>query len=176
MVPPPPVPLWKRPMTLLCGVLVFALYLLSTLPGLAASAIWLWRGMTGWKLTVVGAGLLISAFTGGSPVAWVMRDLFTTRCPSVVEENTRALAESALEFSIDHDGRYPAILEELYLPDEDGVPYLMGSFPPSDPWGRAYNYQPPGEGRELRVWSLGRDGLPGGEGADRDVDQDGYGH
>ena len=49
-------------------------------------------------------------------------------------------------------------------------PYLQKAIP-SDPWGKAYNYASPGEhnvaGYDL--WTLGRDGQPGGEGDDADV-------
>ena len=40
---------------------------------------------------------------------------------------------------------------------------------PKDPWNRDYEYLSPGQHGEIDVWSLGRDGKPGGEGADADV-------
>jgi general secretion pathway protein G len=40
---------------------------------------------------------------------------------------------------------------------------------PKDPWNRDYEYLSPGQHGEADVWSLGRDGKPGGEGADSDV-------
>jgi general secretion pathway protein G len=39
---------------------------------------------------------------------------------------------------------------------------------PKDPWGRDYQYQSPGQHGEVDVYSLGRDGKVGGEGADAD--------
>ena len=41
-----------------------------------------------------------------------------------------------------------------------------------DPWDNAYVYEPPGEGKELVLYSLGRDGAPGGvgEGGQRPVE------
>ncbi len=38
-----------------------------------------------------------------------------------------------------------------------------------DPWGRPYLYASPGQHGEADVWSHGRDGKEGGEGADADI-------
>ena len=38
-----------------------------------------------------------------------------------------------------------------------------------DPWGRPYLYLSPGEYREVDIYSLGADGLPGGEGQNADI-------
>jgi len=40
---------------------------------------------------------------------------------------------------------------------------------PKDPWNRDYEYLSPGQHGEMDVWSLGRDGKPGGEGPDSDI-------
>ena len=40
---------------------------------------------------------------------------------------------------------------------------------PMDPWGRAYLYLSPGEYREADIYSMGADGLPGGEGQNADI-------
>ncbi len=40
---------------------------------------------------------------------------------------------------------------------------------PKDPWGHEYLYLAPGQHGETDVYSLGRDGQPGGEGEDADV-------
>ena len=40
---------------------------------------------------------------------------------------------------------------------------------PEDPWGNPYQYAYPGELGEFDVYSLGRDGRPGGEGLDADI-------
>ncbi len=40
---------------------------------------------------------------------------------------------------------------------------------PNDPWGNPYQYVYPGQNREFDVYSLGRDGRPGGEGYDADI-------
>lgn len=40
---------------------------------------------------------------------------------------------------------------------------------PQDPWGRPYVYRNPGQAGGFDLYSLGRDGQPGGEGVDADI-------
>ncbi|TBU95667.1 type II secretion system major pseudopilin GspG [Phytopseudomonas dryadis] len=40
---------------------------------------------------------------------------------------------------------------------------------PQDPWGNAYQYRSPGEHGRVDVYSLGADGIEGGEGIDADL-------
>lgn len=40
---------------------------------------------------------------------------------------------------------------------------------PKDPWGNAYLYLNPGNNSEIDIYTLGRDGRPGGEGEDADI-------
>lgn len=40
---------------------------------------------------------------------------------------------------------------------------------PFDPWGRPYLYLSPGENGEIDIYSLGADGLSGGEGQNADI-------
>jgi general secretion pathway protein G len=40
---------------------------------------------------------------------------------------------------------------------------------PADPWGNPYIYLSPGNQREIDIYTLGRDGQPGGEGVDGDI-------
>jgi general secretion pathway protein G len=40
---------------------------------------------------------------------------------------------------------------------------------PKDPWDRPYVYENPGKQSEFDIYSLGRDGQPGGDGPDADV-------
>ena len=72
-------------------------------------------------------------------------------------------------------GRYPTTQEGLNAlrrqPGDaqkwDG-PYLKKEVP-LDPWGRAYIYRSPGEHGPCDLFSYGADGVPGGEGDNRDV-------
>src|SRR5205814_9217515 len=73
------------------------------------------------------------------------------------------------EYSINHEGRYPERLDELTRPDKNGRVVLRAI--PKDPWKREYGYEPPNPARqEPRVFTLGKDGQPGGTGDDADVD------
>ncbi len=47
-------------------------------------------------------------------------------------------------------------------------PYLKKEVP-NDPWGKPYLYKSPGEHGPYDIISYGADGVPGGEGNDRDV-------
>ena len=40
---------------------------------------------------------------------------------------------------------------------------------PKDPWGNPYLYLSPGNQGEIDIYTLGRDGRPGGEGVDADI-------
>jgi len=40
---------------------------------------------------------------------------------------------------------------------------------PKDPWGNEYLYLYPGNNAEVDIYTLGRDGRPGGEGEDADI-------
>lgn len=77
--------------------------------------------------------------------------------------------DGALEqYALANDGLYPASLDALVTPDENGATYLGLDVLPLDPWGNSYVY-------ELRdetplVTSYGADGAPGGEGANADLD------
>jgi general secretion pathway protein G len=47
-------------------------------------------------------------------------------------------------------------------------PYLKKAVP-TDPWGRPYVYRMPGQKGEFDLYSLGKDGRPGGTGEDADI-------
>lgn len=47
-------------------------------------------------------------------------------------------------------------------------PYLKKAVP-SDPWDNPYQYRMPGEHGEVDVFTLGRDGVPGGSDEDADI-------
>jgi len=72
-------------------------------------------------------------------------------------------------------GRYPTTQEglEALRTQPGGVekwdgPYLKKEVP-LDPWGKPYAYRSPGEHGPYDILSYGADGVPGGEGDNRDV-------
>jgi general secretion pathway protein G len=70
--------------------------------------------------------------------------------------------------------RYPTTQEGLNsLVTNPGIenwegPYLTKGLP-NDPWGKPYQYASPGTHGEYDLYTLGRDGVQGGEGEDKDV-------
>jgi len=79
--------------------------------------------------------------------------------------------KTALEqYAADHGGKFPESLESLVQPGV-GARWSLRGEALRDPWGREYLYEPPSDSHaEPRVYSLGRDGLPGGKGDDADID------
>jgi general secretion pathway protein G len=83
------------------------------------------------------------------------------------------LGQALDQFRLD-TGRYPTTQEGLSMlvtnqniENWDG-PYLKKALP-KDPWNKPYIYQCPGTHGEYDLFSYGRDGVPGGEGEDKDV-------
>ena len=84
--------------------------------------------------------------------------------------------ESALELYYLDNGQYPSKEDGLAALVSAPVsakswrgPYLKRKDGLSDPWGKAFVYNIPGEKGQYDVFSLGRDGQPGGDGEDRDL-------
>ena len=88
----------------------------------------------------------------------------------------RTLKEALETMNLDI-GRYPTQEEGLTLLVQapgDGVanwngPYLNKGLP-DDPWKRPYIYAAPEDGGEPVVGTLGKDGKPGGTGANEDIE------
>ncbi|MBI3758702.1 MAG: type II secretion system major pseudopilin GspG [Deltaproteobacteria bacterium] len=72
-------------------------------------------------------------------------------------------------------GRYPtsenglaALMKRPPSENRWQGPYLRKEVP-ADPWGHPYQYVQPGEHGEFDLFSLGKDGKPGGEGEAADI-------
>jgi len=99
-----------------------------------------------------------------------LEQLASTHC-SKIEMDFRAIDWAIEQYAMANNGRLPFSLSELLTPDEHGHNFLDAVRVPRDPWGREYIYEPPGPGRPRPiVRSYGKDGRPGGEGDDADVD------
>ncbi len=111
------------------------------------------------------------AFALGSTVvlSTVMRNLGSTDCRR--ERSDFIAIECALEkYAEIHAGAHPTSLDELVRPDGFGQTLLNGPRLPRDPWGRPYRYEPPDAEFDFpRIWSCGKDGLPGGTGDDAEI-------
>jgi len=87
------------------------------------------------------------------------------------EADITAIARAVEDYVIQNNGRYPDSLEALVQEDDRGESYLKQTTVPKDPWGNEYGYEPPPSGsRKFRVYSLGKDGAPGGDKDDADLD------
>jgi general secretion pathway protein G len=94
----------------------------------------------------------------------------TKTAKAQIEALSRALDTYRLD-----TGHYPSSEQGLAAlnrnPDNEAKwqgPYLAKGVP-ADPWGRQYQYRYPGEHGDYDVWSLGSDGVSGGQDADSDV-------
>ena len=85
--------------------------------------------------------------------------------------NIKSLDQAVQEYAMDHGGNFPDSLEELIEKDENGRAYLKLEELPKDPWGLEYLYDPATDGDNYRIYTLGKDGQPGGEGENADMDQ-----
>ena len=82
-----------------------------------------------------------------------------------------AISDAVTSFAIENGGRFPDSLEVLVTPDPNGHTYLDSEVVPKDPWGNEYVFEPaPSGSQKYRVISYGKDGIPGGEGDDADID------
>jgi general secretion pathway protein G len=82
-----------------------------------------------------------------------------------------AIEQAVTTYAVENGGRYPESIENLVQPDENGKTYLQGyTSVPLDPWKNEYVYSPPDGTRDFLITSYGKDGIPGGEGDDADID------
>ena len=107
--------------------------------------------------------------------------LATVVAPNVLSNRDKAMGqkaqadigvlEQAIEmYRMDHF-RYPTTDEGLAILLKDKPDSAEGYIKrlPNDPWGRPYNYLHPGKKGVFDIYSLGVDGVPGGEGLSQDV-------
>ena len=74
-----------------------------------------------------------------------------------------ALEKALDQYRLEHR-RYPTSEEGL-----TAIGPFMKKAVPNDPWGRPYQYRAPGAKGDFELFSLGRDGRPGGAGEDADI-------
>ena len=91
-----------------------------------------------------------------------------------------AALETALKLYKLDNGAYPTTEQGLKSlikpPDKEGGPgnwkkggYIEKSSLPKDPWGNDYIYLSPGTQYDFEIISYGADGVPGGEGINKDI-------
>lgn len=120
-------------------------------------------------LIVLAIIAMISAVVGPRVIGYL------GRAKTETAELQLAQINNALQLFYIDMGRYPAAAEGLttLLAAPAGAadwagPYLTSDEALKDPWGRDYVYEDAGDA-DPQVYSLGRDGAPGGAGEDADV-------
>ncbi|MDR1462011.1 MAG: type II secretion system major pseudopilin GspG [Azoarcus sp.] len=128
-------------------------------------------GFTLLELLVV---LAILALLGGLVGPKVMNQLGGAKTKTA-KTQIESLENALQMFKIDVF-RYPSTEEGLHAlvmppsatPGWNG-PYLEKNAVPQDPWGRNYFYESPGRHGDVDIYTLGKDGSPGGDGENADV-------
>jgi len=111
---------------------------------------------------------LLAAFVGRN----VLDRLFTSQ-RGIAKAEIMTIVEALNDYAINNNGTFPDSLESLVTPDPTGRTYLDGDIIPVDPWKNEYGYEPPQSGsNKPKVFTYGKDGVPGGEGDDMDFDSD----
>lgn len=116
-------------------------------------------------VVIVIIGLLVTMV-----VPNVMRKLGKATT-TIAKQDIVSIDQALLEYATEHGMKYPDSLDQLIEPDANGDKYLDRESLPVDPWGMEYQYDPPTQGNNYRVYTFGKDGVPGGEGDDADMDQ-----
>lgn len=128
------------------------------------------RGFTLLELLVVMVIIgLLAAYVGPKYFSQISKSEVKTVKAQIV-----GFEKALQQYRLD-TGRFPTTEQGLQalqvrptnVAKWDG-PYLEKALP-LDPWGRAYIYLSPGEHGDFDISSAGRDGRPGGDGADGDI-------
>lgn len=130
------------------------------------------RGFTLIEIMVVVIILGILAAIVAPNVIGRVDDAQITRVQSDIRQ-----IENALKYYRLDNFEYPSSQQGLEaLVDKPADPNIRNWNPggyldrmPKDPWGNNYQYLNPGNHGEIDVYTLGRDGRPGGEGLDADI-------
>ena len=125
-----------------------------------------------WALIIVAVIVPIGLVGLSIVAAIAIPGLMTARIEAdqaQAEADIRSIA-AAVENYVAIEGTYPRNIGLLTQPDESGAKYLNQAQVPADPWGRPYILAEPGvEAPFAVVYTLGADGLPGGEFFDADI-------
>jgi general secretion pathway protein G len=127
-------------------------------------------GKRGLWLVLGAVGCVVSIFVIGILATLIVPNL-VQRGDSLKRTKARAdLAEidaAVRVYHERHDGRWPADLGSVVAEPE----CHLAERQLRDPWKRPYLYDPaPDPGSRPRIYTLGRDGTPGGRGFDADLD------
>ena len=130
------------------------------------------RGRQGFSLAEMMVVIVIIGLLATIVVPNVMQR-FNFATKQKAKADIVAIDSALEEYAIQNGGIYPESLEDLVTPDENGHSFLKRKTVPLDPWKNEYLYDPPSPGTPMpRVYSYGKDGQPGGEGDNEDIDSE----
>jgi general secretion pathway protein G len=129
------------------------------------------RARAGFTLAELMVVIVIIGLLATLVVPNVVRKLFVANVVKA-KADIVSIAGALDQYAIENGGRYPDSLEALVTPDANGHAFLDTEVVPKDPWGNQYVYEPgaSGQSHKYRVLSYGKDGVAGGDGDDRDLD------
>ena len=128
------------------------------------------RRPSGFTLAEMMVVIVIIGLLATLVVPNVMRN-FLQGQQGKAKADITAIVNAITEYAMANGGRYPDSLEILVTPDVNGYTFLNQKKVPKDPWNNEYQYEPPQQGQpDPRVYTLGKDGQPGGEGDAADID------
>ena len=127
------------------------------------------KSKAGFSLAEMMVVIVIIGLLATMVVPAVLSRLATANT-GVAKSDITAISGAITTYVVEHAGKYPERLEDLVTPDENGHKYLDQTAVPKDPWKNEYVYEPPQGGQGFKVICYGRDGQPGGEGEDADID------
>lgn len=97
-------------------------------------------------------------------------DYFGAANKTTVMKDISSIKQAIDSYMLVNNGRYPDSLEQLVTPDSNGQKFLDTDVVPTDPWGVPYEYEVIDGGRDVRIYTLGKDGIAGGDGDNLDID------
>lgn len=133
------------------------------------------KSNTGVSLLEIMVVLAIIALVVGLTAPRVMENFGRAKSQAATVQMNGI--KGALQLFYIDAGRYPSEAEGLaaLVAQPSSVqnwrgPYVEGKGDITDPWGRVYHYRFPGTDGSFELGSYGRDGHPGGEREDEDLE------
>jgi general secretion pathway protein G len=134
---------------------------------------WVDRGVRGFTLLELLVVLVILGLLVGIVAPRFFGQVGKSEM-KVAKAQIKALEDALDQYRLDA-GHYPATDQGLAALTTQPTgearwqgPYLKKAVP-NDPWGNPYQYLSPGEHGEIDLYSLGKDGQPGGSGEAADI-------